>query len=213
MQKLRIGLTKRQYQTLVRLGEGLDQARKAAPYRKYRPKLTSYRGHYKEWWRFAYTCVLEETVRRCHRNWDWNHMKEHRDTCRMYAEAYQTKLTAKKVVKDIEEQLTNCEKKLDIFNLVIIRQQIEMEVERLAEREKNLKAQRGWFGFLWSNSQVEETKDLNSAAAIMRRLAFKASVAFLKPSFLNTLRNICNLKQKIFKFYILNRSLLRHVQV
>ncbi|XP_011706559.1 PREDICTED: vacuolar protein sorting-associated protein 13C-like, partial [Wasmannia auropunctata] len=169
MQKLRIGLTKRQYQTLVRLGEGLDQARKAAPYRKYRPNLTSYRGHYKEWWHFAYTCVLEETVRRCRRNWNWDHMKLHRDTCRAYAEAYQTKLTARKLAKDINERLTDCETKLDIFNLVIIRQQIEMEVERLAEREKSLKAQRGWFGFLWNSSQVEETKDLNSAAAIMRR--------------------------------------------
>ncbi|XP_026827312.1 vacuolar protein sorting-associated protein 13 isoform X2 [Ooceraea biroi] len=168
MQKLRIGLTKRQYQTLVRLGEGLDQARKAAPYRKYRPNVP-YRGHYKEWWRFAYTCVLEETVRRCRRNWDWDHMKQHRDTCRAYAEAYQTKLTTKKLAKEIEEQLTHCEKKLDIFNLVIIRQQIEMEVERLAEREKSLKAQRGWFGFLWTSSQAEETKELNSAAAIMRR--------------------------------------------
>ncbi|XP_029176856.1 vacuolar protein sorting-associated protein 13 isoform X2 [Nylanderia fulva] len=169
MQKLRIGLTKRQYQTLVRLSEGLDQARKAAPYRKYRPRLTSYRGHYKEWWRFAYTCILEETVRRCHRNWDWTHMKAHRDTCREYAQAYQTKLTTKKLAKDIDEQLTHCEIKLDIFNLVIIRQQIELEVERLAEREKSLKAKRGWFGFLWSSSQAEETKELNSAAAIMRR--------------------------------------------
>ncbi|KAL0119958.1 hypothetical protein PUN28_007968 [Cardiocondyla obscurior] len=169
MQKLRIGLTKRQYQTLVRLGEGLDQARKAGPYRKYRPNLSSYRGHYRKWWHFAYTCVLEETVRRCRRNWNWNHMKQHRDTCRVYAEAYQTKLTAKKLAKEIEERLTECESKLDIFNLVIIRQQIEMEVERLAAREKSLKAKQGWFGFLWSGSQAEETKELNSAAAIMRR--------------------------------------------
>ncbi|XP_032688033.1 vacuolar protein sorting-associated protein 13 isoform X3 [Odontomachus brunneus] len=169
MQRLRIGLTKRQYQTLVRLGEGLDQAQKAAPYRKYRPNLTSYRGHYKEWWHFAYKCVLEETVRRCRRNWNWNHMRQHRDTCRAYAQAYQTKLTTKKLAKDIEEQLTHCEAKLDIFNLVIIRQQIEMEVERLAEKEKSLRAKRGWFGFLWTSSQAEETKELNSAAAIMRR--------------------------------------------
>lgn len=49
MQKLRIGLTKNQYQVLMQLGEGLDQARKAAPYRKYRPDVPSYRGHYKEW--------------------------------------------------------------------------------------------------------------------------------------------------------------------
>ncbi|XP_077266001.1 vacuolar protein sorting 13C isoform X2 [Temnothorax americanus] len=169
MQKLRIGLTKRQYQTLVRLGEGLDHARKAAPYRKYRPTLTSYRGHYREWWYFAYTCVLEETVRRCRRNWAWDHMKEHRDSCRAYAEAYRTKLTTKRSAKEIDERLTDCETKLDIFNLVIIRQQIEMEVERLAEQEKSLKAKRGWFGFLWTSSQAEETKELTSAAAIMRR--------------------------------------------
>lgn len=169
MQRLRIGLTKRQYQTLVRLGEGLDQAQKAAPYRKYRPNLTSYRGHYKEWWRFAYTCVLEETVKRCRRNWNWDHMKQHRDACRSYAQAYQTKLTTKKLAKDVEQQLTHCETKLDIFNLVIIRQQIEMEVVRLAEKEKSLRAKRGWFGFLWTSSQAEETKELNSAAAIMRR--------------------------------------------
>lgn len=49
MLKLRIALTKHQYQTLVQLGEGLDQAQKAAPYRKYRPNVTSYRGHYREW--------------------------------------------------------------------------------------------------------------------------------------------------------------------
>ncbi|XP_035721159.1 vacuolar protein sorting-associated protein 13-like isoform X2 [Vespa mandarinia] len=169
MLKLRIALTKHQYQTLVQLGEGLDQAQKAAPYRKYRPNITSYRGHYKEWWKFAYTCILEETVRRHRRNWDWNHMKAHRDMSREYAQVYQTKLTNKKVTKDIEERLTNYEKKIDLFNLVIIRQQIEMEVERLAEKEKTLKAKRGWFGFLWGSPQTEETQELNSAAAIMRK--------------------------------------------
>ncbi|KAI4483365.1 hypothetical protein M0802_013464 [Mischocyttarus mexicanus] len=169
MLKLRIALTKHQYRTLVQLGEGLDQAQKAAPYRKYRPNLTSYRGHYKEWWLFAYTCILEETVRRYRKNWDWNHMKTHRDICREYAQVYQTKLTTKKVTQDIEERLNMYEKKLDLFNLVIIRQQIEMEVERLAEKEKNLKAKRGWFGFLWGSPQTEETQELNSAAAIMRK--------------------------------------------
>ncbi|XP_015584675.1 vacuolar protein sorting-associated protein 13 isoform X2 [Cephus cinctus] len=169
MQMLRIGLTKCQYQTLMQMGEGLDQAQKAAPYRKYRPDLTSYRGHYKEWWRFAYTCIMEETVRRLRRNWNWVNMKEHRDTCRVYAKAYQTKLTTKKVAQDIDKCITDCETKLDIFNLVIIRQQIEMEVERLAEKEKDLKAKRGWFGFLWGTPPAEDAEELNSAAAIMRK--------------------------------------------
>ncbi|XP_033213445.1 vacuolar protein sorting-associated protein 13 isoform X2 [Belonocnema kinseyi] len=171
MQKLRIGLTKRQYQALMQLGEGLDRANKAAPYRKYRPHLTSYRGHYKDWWHFAYKCILEEQVRRAQRNWDWTHMKSHRDTCRNYAGLYQSKLTTKKCSEDVERQITECERKLDIFNLVIIRQKIEMEVERLAEKEKSLKAKKGWFGgWLWSaTANEEEYEGLHSAAAIMKK--------------------------------------------
>ena len=96
-------------------------------------------------------------------------MKCHRDTCREYAQIYQTKLTSKKVPVEIEARLTDCEKKLDIFNLVRIRQQIEMEVERLAEKQKSLKAKQGWFGFLWGTTATEDTEDLNSAAAIMRK--------------------------------------------
>ena len=49
MMKLRIGMTKRQYQTIMQMLEGLEHARNAAPYRKYRPNLNTYRGHYKEW--------------------------------------------------------------------------------------------------------------------------------------------------------------------
>ncbi|XP_053594598.1 intermembrane lipid transfer protein Vps13 isoform X2 [Microplitis demolitor] len=169
MEKLRIGLTKRQYATLLQLGEGLDRAKKAAPFRKYRPDVQGYRGFYRQWWQFAYKCVLEEHVLRCRRNWNWAHMKEHRDLCREYAQVYQTKLTSKKTAPTIEERITHCEQHLDLFNLVVIRQQIELEVERLAEKEKNLKAQRGWFGFLWGSTQQEEAEDLNSAAAIMKR--------------------------------------------
>ncbi|CAG5075993.1 Similar to Vps13: Vacuolar protein sorting-associated protein 13 (Drosophila melanogaster) [Cotesia congregata] len=169
MEKLRIGLTKRQYATLLQLGEGLDRAKKAAPFRKFRPDVPSYRGHYKEWWQFAYKCVLEEHVVRCRRNWNWAHMKEHRDLCREYAEVYQTKLTSKKPVPAIEERLTHCERHLDLFNLVVIRQQIELEVERLAEKQKSIKAERGWFGFLWGSSQQKEEEELNSAAAIMKK--------------------------------------------
>ncbi|XP_066591225.1 intermembrane lipid transfer protein Vps13 isoform X2 [Prorops nasuta] len=169
MQVLRIALEKKQYQTLMQLGELMDQAQKAAPHRKFRPNVSSYRGNYKQWWKFAYTCVLEGTVKRCQRNWDWKHMKAHRDMCRSYAEVYQTRLTTKKVAQEIEERITEFEKKLDIFNLVVIRQQIEMEVERLVEKEKNLKAKRGWFGFLWGSAQAEETQELNSAAAIMKK--------------------------------------------
>lgn len=81
---------------------------------------------------------MEEQVRRAQRNWDWTHMKTHRDTCRNYAELYQIKLTAKKCSEDIEKQITECERKLDIFNLVIIRQKIEMEASLIIHFSKIL---------------------------------------------------------------------------
>ena len=40
------------------------------------------------------------------------------------------------------------------------------------DKEKTLKAKRGWFGFLWSNTQTEETEELNSAAAISNNFKF-----------------------------------------
>lgn len=96
--------------------------------RKYRPDLYSYRGNYKEWWHFAYNCILEEDVKRRRRNWDWEHMLAHRKLCKDYAEAYQAKLTSGKLAAEHQEVSDRAEKSLDLFNLVVIRQRIEMEV-------------------------------------------------------------------------------------
>lgn len=98
-------------------------------HRKYRPDLNSYKRHYKEWWKFAYTCILEEEVRRRRRNWDWTHMLEHRQLCKDYAAVYQCKLSNKgKVSSEQLCVLDKAEKQLDLLNLVVIRQKIEMEV-------------------------------------------------------------------------------------
>lgn len=48
--------------------------------------------------------------------------------CRTYAEAYQNKLTSRKVPTDLQTTLDNCEKVMDVFNIVLIRQKIEVEV-------------------------------------------------------------------------------------
>lgn len=97
--------------------------------RKYRPNLRTYRGHYKEWWHFAYKCVLEEEVLRRRRNWDWTHMLTHRTLCKDYASAYQCKISSKgKTTSEQKCLMDEAEKKLDLLNLVVIRQRIEMEV-------------------------------------------------------------------------------------
>lgn len=42
-------ISKAQYQDLIMAAESLDRLTKAIPYRKYRPLLKEYKGHYKEW--------------------------------------------------------------------------------------------------------------------------------------------------------------------
>lgn len=56
-------------------------------------------------------------------------MLAHRQLCKAYANAYQSKLVSNgKCTAEQTCILDNGEKKLDLFNLVVIRQRIELEV-------------------------------------------------------------------------------------
>jgi vacuolar protein sorting-associated protein 13A/C len=43
------GVSKMQYRDLVKFLESMDRMARAAPYRKYRPFISKYRGYYKNW--------------------------------------------------------------------------------------------------------------------------------------------------------------------
>lgn len=136
------------------LAESMDRMSRAHPYRKYRPNVIR-KGNSKTWWNFAYTCILEEEVRRRRRNWRWAHMLHHRHMCKEYAVVYQEKLTCKKISKDLQQKLDRYEKALDLVNIVIVRQTIELEVERLEKKAEDLKkeqAGKGWFSGWWGSS-------------------------------------------------------------
>jgi len=55
-------------------------------------------------------------------------MANFRHLCRTYSEAYQHKLTTRKVLPEMQVKLDKCEKIIDVLNIVLIRQKIEMEV-------------------------------------------------------------------------------------
>ncbi|XP_049842368.1 LOW QUALITY PROTEIN: intermembrane lipid transfer protein Vps13-like [Schistocerca gregaria] len=171
LEKLSVGVSKEQYQDLIELLESMDRMNRAAQYRKYRPHLNSYRGHYKQWWKFAYQCVLEEEVRRRRRNWNWEHMKAHRMLCRQYAELYNAKLTkGSKLPTDQQAALDRCEKELELTNIVIIRQRVEVEAERILAAKKQAQKQQSWFGgFSWWGSSPKLEEDTLSAAAIAKK--------------------------------------------
>ncbi|KAG7307792.1 hypothetical protein JYU34_006387 [Plutella xylostella] len=157
MERLLVNLSRDQYQDIMLLADSMDRMTKAAPFRKYRPDLRTYRGHYKEWWKYAYTCVLEEEVKRRRRNWDWAHILGHRQLLRDYAQSYQVKLNCKgKVPPEHVKVLEVGEKKLDLFNLVVIRQKIEMEVERLGKLEAKARKSQGWFSGWWGGADAKD---------------------------------------------------------
>lgn len=169
MEQLSVGLTKSQYRDLMLLADSMDRMSKGAPYRKYRPDLKNYRGHYTEWWKFAYTCVLEEEVKRRRRNWDWTHMLNHRNLCREYANVYQCKLTSKgKMSSQQQAVLDKGERHLDLLNLVVIRQRIEFEVDRLGKLEAEAKKSRGWFSSWWGGGGGKD-EELSEGTAIMKQ--------------------------------------------
>ncbi|ELU14385.1 hypothetical protein CAPTEDRAFT_224867 [Capitella teleta] len=132
MEEIAIALNKNQYQDIMEMLEGMERMNLANIFRKYKPNVP-HKGHARQWWLFAYNAILGETVRRRRRMWSWQHIKQHRDTCRRYKEAYKKKLTAKKVSKDLQETLDSCEKQLSVFNITMVRQHAEVEVMRIVK--------------------------------------------------------------------------------
>ncbi|CAL1260772.1 unnamed protein product [Larinioides sclopetarius] len=157
MEEIAVGLSKLQYQDLIKLLESLDRMTIASLYRKYRPDVPKV-GHAKEWWKFALDAVLEEDIRRKRRNWSWDHMKHHLDTCKKYREIYVLKLQGKKFTTEMTNQLNGYERDLDLFNITIVRKQAELEVLRSAKKEVK-QTWGGWFGSFLTKDNLQENAD------------------------------------------------------
>ncbi|KAF5306759.1 hypothetical protein FQA39_LY01517 [Lamprigera yunnana] len=155
MEKLFIGINKTQYKSIIALADSMDRMSKGVPYRKYRPDLQQYKNHYVEWWLFAYTCVLED-IRRRRRDWSWEHMKQHRNMCKKYGELFKTKSTQKKISAAIQQQIDFYEQELDIFNIVVERQKVEVELQRLGKLNEQKESQSFWSGW-WGGSKSSES--------------------------------------------------------
>lgn len=83
-------------------------------------------------------------------------MLEHRNLCRTYAEAYRTKLTCRKVTADIQKNVDTHEECLDLFNLLLIRNRVDLEVEKSGILKKQEEKQGSWFSGWWGSSKSAE---------------------------------------------------------
>ncbi|XGW23678.1 hypothetical protein V3C99_005698 [Haemonchus contortus] len=130
METLALAIGKFQYQDILLFLEAQERFNLATQYLKYRPNLNEYHGHYKEWWHFAYTAVLEEKVRRRRNNWSWPRMRAHRNLLREYRDAWLHVQTTRNPSSEFTDLIKKAEEKLDVFNVNIARQQAEMDIDR-----------------------------------------------------------------------------------
>ncbi|XP_076324166.1 LOW QUALITY PROTEIN: intermembrane lipid transfer protein VPS13A-like [Tachypleus tridentatus] len=128
-----MSMSRSQYQDIVNLLEAWDRISLASIYRKYRPDKP-YKGNAKLWWEFGYKCVLEN-IQRKRRNWSWIHMQQHQETCCKYKDLYKEKLLSKKLSQNIQQQIDDCENKLDVFNITLMRRQAEIDVSHKLKRK------------------------------------------------------------------------------
>ncbi|KAF2358028.1 VPS13 repeated coiled region, partial [Trinorchestia longiramus] len=172
---LGLGVSRRQYCGVMALVESLDRMRVAARYRHHRPTAPGRAGHAADWWRYAYMCQLD-SIRRVRENWSWTHMKEHRQLCRTYMAAYKAHLMAQKTPKN-KEVLEECEKKLDLFNISVVRRQALVEVEREGRHKEKQEApqSKGWFGgwLSWGGKPSPTQDDASPEATTVSGLADK----------------------------------------
>nr|XP_017529489.2 vacuolar protein sorting-associated protein 13A isoform X3 [Manis javanica] len=161
-----IEFNKPQYFSVMELLQSVDMMTQNLPYRKFKPDVPLH-YHAREWWAYAIYGILEVNVCPRLRMWSWKHIREHRQKMKQYKELYKKKLTNKKPSPELTISLEELEKKLDVFNITIARQQAEVEVKKSGlkiyrEGAKDSEDNKGWFSWLWTWSEpnVKEQPDV-----------------------------------------------------
>ncbi|XP_069836922.1 intermembrane lipid transfer protein VPS13C isoform X1 [Dendropsophus ebraccatus] len=165
VQHIAIELTKPQYLSMIDVLESVDYMVRNAPYRKFRPVVTLKESP-SDWWMYAINSILDIHVRRRTRMWSWLNILQHRETLKCYKNMYKSKLTQTKVPEETTKQIQELEKTLDVFNIVLARQQAQAEVVRSGQKVLAKKASQtgekksgGWFGGFWGKKETSKKDD------------------------------------------------------
>ncbi|XP_027780877.2 intermembrane lipid transfer protein VPS13C isoform X1 [Marmota flaviventris] len=159
VQNIAIELTKPQYLSMIDLLESVDYMVRNAPYRKYKPYLPLHTNS-RQWWKYAINSVLEVHIRRYTRMWSWSNIKKHRQLLQSYKSVYKSKLTQTKVSEEIQKQIQDLEKTLDVFNIILARQQAQVEVirsgQKLRKKSDTGEKRGGWFSGFWGKKESKK---------------------------------------------------------
>nr|XP_058150275.1 intermembrane lipid transfer protein VPS13C isoform X1 [Dasypus novemcinctus] len=160
VQNIAIELTKPQYLSMIDFLESVDYMFRNAPYRKFKPYLPLHTNG-QQWWKYAIDAVLEVHIRRHTQMWSWSNIKKHRQLVKSYKNAYKNKLTQIKVSEEIQKHIQDLEKNLDVFNIILARQQAQVEVIRSGQKLRKKSADTGekrggWFSGFWGKKESKK---------------------------------------------------------
>ncbi|XP_069851362.1 intermembrane lipid transfer protein VPS13C isoform X3 [Dipodomys merriami] len=160
VQNIAIELTKPQYLSMIDFLESMDYMFRNAHYRKYKPYLPLH-TNCRQWWKYAIDSVLEVHIRRYTQMWSWSNIKKHRQLLKEYKIAYKNKLTQTKVPEELQKQIQDLEKSLDVFNIILARQQAQVEVirsgQKLRKKSSDTGEKRGgWFSGFWGKKESKK---------------------------------------------------------
>ncbi|OWK58884.1 intermembrane lipid transfer protein VPS13C isoform X1 [Lonchura striata] len=167
VQRIVIEFTKPQYLSMIDLLESIDYMVRNAPYRRFRPNVSLHKNA-REWWKYAGNSVLEVHIRRCTRMWSWCNIKQHRQLLKSYKNVYKNKLTQSKLSEETQRQIQDLERKLDVFNIILARQQAQVETIRSGQKllkKKSTEAEKksgGWFSGFWGKREPRTKEDEES---------------------------------------------------
>lgn len=77
---------------------------------------------------------------------------------------YKERETSKKPSKTLEESCKMLEEKLDLFNLLLIRQRVNIDIAKLRDSEPPQKS--GWFGGWWGANAAKSDNDDGAATGL-----------------------------------------------
>lgn len=133
-------------------------------------------------WHFAYNAVVED-IRRYKREWSWANIKEHRELCRKYYELYETKLNSRRPSTVVTDELRNLENKLNVFNILLVREQVYVQVERSSQHREGSSSNTGWLTGWFSYGSDKKESNQNelgkkNTTLLVRLLRFQFVSAF-----------------------------------
>ncbi|KAF4791630.1 vacuolar protein sorting 13 C [Turdus rufiventris] len=152
---------------MIDLLESIDYMVRNAPYRRFRPNVSLHKNA-REWWKYAGNSVLEVHIRRRTRMWSWSNIKQHRQLLKSYKNVYKNKLIQSKLSEETQRQIQDLERKLDVFNTILARQQAQVETIRSGQKllkKKSAEAEKksgGWFGGFWRKREARIKEDEES---------------------------------------------------